>query len=599
METTQFYLPKKTGTYADALAAMGLGHLVYLLSAEHPTIRDEGAFFVIERKEGKYDLDDFAYDTVHDAPGYEYVRLKPEDKEGPIGVPVVEYTEERERLQAYRKQRDLLAKSHGGRPTAEDEEALKGIAPRKGWYLYQNINVLQGFNSYNSLHTAIRNSDRTVFAMTMRHKLAALAENREPITTAKDFAAKDFAPKVAAVQAFNPAVGKGINRPKPDGPVLGGLPSAFVDWFEEWLRYIGIHLSANALSVGDDIKLFVMAPANLDEAQAQAIRDDFVSLRLPWSPRQIDILGALGLVRVLIDRSGISGADDEMLALFSDATPSDVIAGLQTAYFTSLGSAKSLTNLSFVGLPGWFRISDVDTWLAVLSEHERVIRALDESHSEDASLLVSYRDFLSAGEQGLSPLLSFLAQYAPHIMRARDQKKNAPQFTTTNLGRLLLSMDEKKGTLQSILDNDGFKNIAGAIRRATVSEQFIKARTGQQTYEIHYGLFQDLERKARFQDQFVAALSAFITDYNTENARIAERRARSERGGTGNTAGRRRPQITDKDVKDVMLLIDRHDSEPVAMLLLAYGSAREARDPDTTQDAASEDLSTDVVDNDD
>jgi len=594
MKTKQFYLPKKTGTYADALAAMGLGHLVYLLSAEHPTIRDEGAFFVIERKEGEYDLDGFAYDAVHDDPGYEYVRLKPEDKEGPIGVPFIEYTEERERLQAYRKQRDLLAKSHGGRPTAEDEEALKGIAPRKGWYLYQNINVLQGFNSYNSLHTAIRNSDRTVFAMTMRHKLAALAENREPVTTAKD-----FAPKVAAVQAFNPAVGKGINRPKPDGPALGGLPGAFVDWFEEWLRYIGMHLSANALSVGDDIKLFVIVPANLDEAQAQAIRDDFVSLRLPWSPRQIDILGALGLVRVLIDRSGISTADDEMLALFSDATPSDVIAGLQTAYFTSLGSAKSLTNLSFVGLPGWFRISDVDTWLAVLSEHERVIRALDESHSEDAALLVSYRNFLSAGEQGLSALLSFLAEYASHVMRTRDRKKNAPQFTTTNLGRLLLSMDEKKDKLQPILNNEGFKNVAGAIRRATVSEQFIKARTGQQTYEIHYGLFQDLERKARFQSQFVAALSAFITDYNTENARIAERRARSERGGTGNAAGRRRPQITDKDVKDIMILIDDHGSEPVAMLLLAYGSAREVRDPDMVQDAAPDDLSTNVETNDD
>ncbi len=592
MGTMQFYLPKKTGTYADALAAMGLGHLVYLLCGEHPTIRDEGAFFVVE-KEGAYSLDDFDYDAVHDAPGYEYVQLKSGDKEAPSRVPVVDYMGERERLQAYRKQRDLL-KPPGGRLTPEMEESLKDIAPRKGWYLYQNINVLQGFNSYNSLHAAIRNSDRTLFATTVQHKLEALAENRDAIA-----ATKDFAPKVAAVQAFNPAVGKGINRPKPDGAALGGLPSAFVDWFDEWLRYIGVHLAANALSVGDDIKLFVIVPANLDEAQAQAIHDDFVSLHLPWSSRQIDILSALGLVRALIDRSGLSTASDEVLALFSEETPNDVIAGLQTAYFTSLGSAKSLTNLSFIGLPGWFRISDVETWLAVLDEHERVIRALDESHSEEASLLVSYRDFLSAGEQGLSALLSCLAEYAPHIMRTRDRKKNAPQFTTANLGRLLLSMDEKKGALQSILDNEGFKNIAGAIRRATVSEQFIKARTGQQTYEIHYGLFQDMERKARFQDQFVAALSAFITDYNTENARIAERRARSERGGTGNATGRRRPQITDRDVKDIMTLIDVHDSEPVAMLLLAYGSAREVRDPDTTQDAASEDLSTDVVDNDD
>jgi hypothetical protein len=451
-----------------------------------------------------------------------------------------------------------------------------------GWYLYQNLNVLQGFGSYNALHYAIRTSDCTAFAAAVHRKLEALAEHRDPATVATD-----FEPRVSAVQAFNPAAGKGTNRPKPDGPPLAGLPGTFVDWFEEWLRYIGVNLAANALSVGDDIKFFVMVPAYLDEADVQGIRDAFVSLRLPWSPTKVDILGALGLVRVLIKQSGLlEGAGSNRLRTLIKRTPHDVIAGLQTAYFTSLGNARALTNTSFIGLPGWFPVepATVDYWLSLLNEHEAALKALDEERSEEAALLVTYRNFLSAGERGIDALLVFLADYAAHLMRARDRERYAPQFTVTNLRRLLVNVStgdkppKPIPDLKPILDDEGFRHIAAAIRRATVSEQFYNAR-GQQVYQIHYGLFQDLERKARFRDQFVAALAAFITDYNTENARYAERSARQGKEGTAESGGRRRPQVTTDDLDHVISLIDTYGSETVAMLLLAYGSAREPREP--------------------
>ena len=511
MRTDRFTLTKKTGTYADALAAMGLGRMLFRLTHEHPMVRDEGAAYVCTLSQ-EYVLDALDYTSLHGDPGYPYMLLKPPDEAAPSSG-FIDYTGEREKLKIWRERRETLRKAHGGRLTKEDEEELKNVEPMRGWYLYQNLNVLQAYNSYNAVHSAIRCSDPVAFAESVCAKLVALAIERDPADVATP-----FVPKVAAVQAFNPAVGKGINRPKPDGPALGSLPGSFVDWFEEWLRYIGVHLAANSLSVGDkgdDIKLFVMAPANLDESEAQGVRDSFVGLRLPWTPAKIDILGALGLAKILIERSGLlEDAGGSRLGALISRTPRDVVGGLQSAYFTSLGSARALTNTSFIGLPGWFPVNtaSVNDWLGILEEHENVIRALDEERSEQASLLVSYRNFLSAGERGIGPLLSFLASYAGYVMRARDRKHYAPQFTVTNLGRLLERMSSTNGKpLRPILDDEGFKHIAAAIRRATVTEQFYNSR-GQQQYEIHYGLFQDLERKARFRDQFVAALSAFITD---------------------------------------------------------------------------------------
>lgn len=594
MKADRFTLPKKTGTYADALGAMGLGRLLRLLSGESPIIQDEGAVYEVTWLGGARELTDLDYDAVHDAPGYKYVLLKAPDNAAPSSEAAIDYAQERERLRAYRERRDALAKAHGGRATPEAEEELKQIEPMKGWYLYQNLNVLQAYGSYNALHAEIRTSDRATFAASVCAKLEALANGDDPalVSTA-------FAPKLSVVQAFNPSVGKGTNRPKPDGPSLASLPSAFVDWFEEWLRYVGVHLAANALKVGDDLKLFVMAPASLNAAEAEGIRDDFVSLRLPWSPAKIDILGALGLVGVLIRRSSLldSAPNSLLHDLFPDTvrrTPRDVIAGLQTAYFTSLGSAFALTNTAFIGLPGWFPVNSqtADDWLSILAEHENVIKALDEEHSEEAALLGAYRNFLSAGEQGIAALLTFLARYAAYIVRAQDRQRYAPPFTTAHLRRLFVnvSIGTQRDALRSILDNEGFKHIAAAIRRATVSEQFRKARTGQQVYEIHYGLFQDFERKARFKTQFVAALTSFITDYNTENARMAERRARPSTDGAANDGSEhRRPQITTDDVREVMTLIDMHDSELVAMLLLAYGSARESREPTMAPDETATD----------
>ncbi|MCL4371131.1 MAG: hypothetical protein M1380_09530 [Chloroflexi bacterium] len=575
MGVQAFHLTKKTGTYADALAAIGLVRMLAVLArGRYPAVRDEGWAYAVAWPGGMAaNLDDLDYDTLRQDPGYEYVAKTTTDPKAPSEAACIEYEKERERLLNYRERRQELVKARGGRLSEEDWENLRQIAPRAGWHLYQNLNVLQAFGSYNQLHFALRQSDPGIFRQAVRAKLVALArgEDLADIET-------PFAPKLTSVQAFNPPVGKGINRPKPDGTAAGGLPGFFVDWFEEWLRYIGVHLAASGYRIGDrrkttGIKVVAMAPGSLDGAAVPSLWRDFVGLRVGATPVHIDVRSVLELSAVLVRSSGLLGGVDDDPYSIRNRAPRDVVAGLQTAFFSNLGSAYALTNTSFIGLPGWFRVRDAasaEAWVRILEEHIRVVRFLDEEKSEEAAMLIRYRDFLSAGDEDLRALFDFWGMYACHAMR-KGAKAPVPLFTVQNVGRLLMSTSE---SYEEIVQSEGFRAVATAIRRATVSEQFHKARTGKQDYEIHYGLFQDLRQKARFKDQVVAMLSGFVAGYNYENARRAEHRAklglREDR--------RRRLQVTQQQLDELVRLIDRFGSEVVTMLLVAYGAARDARD---------------------
>ncbi len=558
MEAKTFRLSKKTGTYADALAVVGLERLLDLLGAKQARIRDQGGFYELTYAR-TLNLEELDYEAVHNDPGYRYIKLK---ENSPTPLNHLDYPAGRERLLNYRQLRDGLRKATGGRLSEEQQSQLKQAEPDPHWYLYQNTNVLKGFGPYNKLHEEITKSEPEDFATALHGKLAALASG-DSVSTAKE----TFRPKIPAVQVFTPSVGKGVNAAKTAGVKAAGLPDNFVDWFDEYLKYLGLEYVANARAVGDDIKLFAIAPGDITAATLKRISERFFRLKLPWSSTQIDIQGALGLAEGLVEQLA-RGSLEEF-----GKTPKGYVAGLQTAYFKSLGNARALANMGFVGLPGWFPVTEenADEWLEILEEHRKVLVLLNEERSEESDLLLLYRDFLSATDD--RTLLEFLASYAPHVIHSRERKRFVRQFTTKNLRRLLVSLSSR---FKEIVDDPGFRAVAGAIRRSTVTEQYHKSQ-GNQVFEIEYGLFQDFKRKAGFPDQFIGALSEFVNTYDVQNARREEQL----KGGRG----RRRSRLAVSELDRIVELIDRHGSETVAMLLIAYGSARDPRAPDEVAEA--------------
>lgn len=127
-----------------------------------------------------------------------------------------------------------------------------------------------------------------------------------------------------------------------------------------------------------------------------------------------------------------------------------------------------------------------------------------------------------------------------------------------------------------IIQNLGFQHVAEAIRRSTVIPQRLKTK-GERTYEVRYGLADELRRHARYPNKFLQTLSDFVQSYNQENVRIYEREHRQLR-----------KDVTADDLEQVVALMDAYDPTTVAHLLIAFGYARDPKDrqdlPTSAQD---------------
>jgi hypothetical protein len=128
-------------------------------------------------------------------------------------------------------------------------------------------------------------------------------------------------------------------------------------------------------------------------------------------------------------------------------------------------------------------------------------------------------------------------------------------------------------SLRPILENEGFQNVATAIRQSTVNPQRAKV-SGNRVYDIRYGLGNDLKRKANYNDEFIQTLTDFMHSYNQENVQIEE-------SYKGNPPFRRR-QLTTTDIAEIITLVDEYGAKTIGNMLVAFGYARIPREADDT-----------------
>ena len=126
-------------------------------------------------------------------------------------------------------------------------------------------------------------------------------------------------------------------------------------------------------------------------------------------------------------------------------------------------------------------------------------------------------------------------------------------------------MNHKDKLYSEIMQNEGFRNIAYAIRHSTVSLQKAK-RLRKPATDIRYGLGQQLARKAAYPADFLAELSEFLHLYNAENAQLREKDRNPFR-----------KDVRTEDIEEIVDLVDRFGSKVVCNMLVAFGYATEAR----------------------
>lgn len=563
--TQAFHWPKDTGTYADALCAVGLAAVLAVLTDEDPGIMDCGTSFQITLSRD-YDLGRLPYGTLVRSPGYGFVRLPKDVGSAWDFVEVLDYQEERRREDAQRK-----ARAAGSKRDAEGEARAESEAPSPDLPLLKVLHTSQALAPASRFCVALHEAEPEVVAANVRAVLARLSGVRV------DLPKPPWSEYTTALQPYRPVSGKGLNRPKMDSTAVGNLQ---IPWYEAWFQYAGMRAIGLGALISKDAKLLVVSPQKISFHDLRAVVLSLRSAPLSWTPVKLDILAAIAclcsLLQLRLQMPDRDGAD----AFWSGYVPARVIAGLDGAYFKSLGSARALSGLSHLNLPAWLRAdsrAQAEQWSWALTEHRDRLRRLDEEHSDAAEVLRHYRVFLSAPTP--RAWATFTAAYGVYAFHARTREERIASWTGPDVERVVgvLGSDESVA-LGGFIAAPGFRALADAIRRATVTELYLK-RDGRQRYEIHYALLTELRRQARLPQRFLATLADFVAAYNAENAKLAGRagKATSDAADEGARGRRSIAQGELDSFLEAYWKLDRGQQETAGLLLVAFGSATSGR----------------------
>jgi len=583
--TQTLFIDKSTGTFADPLLAYGLAVVVGDVLKRtggrgQPSVRlsDHGAYYRLDCTQA---LDDARLAAIQ-APYVPAVAIRTRKNAAklPADLPpqtVVDYEAERDKRTEFFELRKGLSKEAqialGRKEKHSELEALRGKYPHPDWDIFRAINppALIGYNKLMIRWWAIQEALpevlallRDLFAQTPNDLAAAIAAWKE-LDKAHGWGIKAGA---TAAQIYNPSQGKGQNRAKADNLRMDNIKDAF--WLVEWLKAVGFYHAAltKQLRGSRDRKTYVLAAAEIDLGESDKIMRAFQG-RMARAETAIrsDVLASIRYTQAMLEFTRQREGASLKARLFKRRQPSRVVSGFYSAFYKDLGQSVATMTLSFIGLPGWIRVeeeSDVADALEVLAEHETIVRQFDESHGDAYNLLLLYRDFLSGND--LYPFFEFTTAYSGYFISQKERRGGyVPQFTTTNLRRLIMNSQEGP-RLSKILETPGFQNIAYAIRQATVTAQYRKQQ-GDRRYDVRYGLGQQLARKAAYPNDFIAELADFLAKYNAKNAQVME-----------NRPGPYRRSIRTSDIDDIVALIDEFgDSRLICNLLVAYGYARVPR----------------------
>jgi hypothetical protein len=572
---TTLYVDKRQLVFSSALVAWGLARLVHDI-LDRPemqarvTLSDQGSYFCIAIPS------QFA---LSEAP---YIRLLRQIRtakhyEG-LADDAFDYEVFRQRERDYFAALENLRKDGTSLTqlpdSSERRRQIEGLRPRPEWQIITMINQMGALSVYNDVAGQWQ-CCKAVFPELLQVLLTAFSRTPNCLDEAakqwKHLQDQHSLPgkvNVTASQTIDPDQGKGANRPKADVLSIGNLTSF---WLLEALKFAGCFEAAAHYVVrgSKDRKTYIALPHELELSTHRKIFDEFRVQLWPTTAVKLDVLATLRYCQVFIQK----WEEVQTTATFHPR-PNDYIVGFATAYYKDLGNAVAAFNLAQMALPQWSpELEDVMTARKLreaLDEYINVLSQLDERHGEEEEMLRAFREFLSSRDPSMRAFFDFTGSYAVYLMQRLIRQPQLPtrQLTTTNLEVIVMSTDtiRPKKPMKLVVQSLGFQHVAEAIRRSTVIPQRLKSK-GERTYEVRYGLADELRRHARYPNKFLQELSDFVQSYNQENARIYEREHRQLR-----------KDVTADDLEQVITLMDEYDATTVAHLLIAFGYARDPKD---------------------
>jgi len=536
-------IPKRTGTYADTLQAIGLADLVHALCSEEPLIVDLGSEFQVSVK--GWNPESWGAPD----PGYPYIWDSKKEPKPPAGQ-ILDYRREVEKRDAAREAAKANAKARKHIKDKLQEQGVEAPEDPKPELALATIlaSMRKGWEGDRQLYRWLTENRPRALLWT-KHRLGLDGSGLQD-------------PKWSNTQFLNPITGKGVHSPKTVARAANAINAALTDPFEDWLRLRAVFAAMLAYRDGDDFKLFVLEPAQASPSMLAEIAARLRKMNL-WGGVKLDINAVLRCTVEMIRHSDIMGNGPVHL---KGHIPRDIIQGLRQAYFKSLGTAAALMGDTLFPLPDWFPINtreEAGEMLEIISEFigsgddSGCLGTLNEKYSDECSTLQQFRSWLTTGN--LLDLLSFHAGFAVHLMRKRAMQEWNRPFSTERLTILLT----KRYAMNEIVSNAGFISIAHAIRNATIYSTGDNAPVKINT---RFGLAQEWKQKLRAgKEEFFAAVADFVQQYNWEVIDGFERTKRFKR---------KYHVVATKDLDELSGLIQSHSAETVGLLLLAYGYAQ-------------------------
>ncbi|MGQ9815967.1 MAG: hypothetical protein ACUVR3_12610 [Candidatus Roseilinea sp.] len=595
-----YYIGKSTGTFADNLMALGLAFVLDAIAKERAKVQieDRGDHFAVTCKPALHEswvvqcpffvgapmL--ITFDNKSKERVVKGTKRSVEDVEGMPDI-AADYEQAKRDSENYWEWRRGLS--------AEDRKrGLKPpVEPHPDWDLFRAINP-SALQSYNAV-LEIWYSAQPIFADLLRAILIFAARLPNDESGARSYWKQvckqqnitKLKQEVTALQLLNPSQGKGINAVKATFAAPANV-KAF--WLIECLKIFGLRHGGITKQIkgAKDRKTYVLSPKRLDWNRHQDVMREFKRAMIGTAGGiQLDALVVLRYTQAVLRHSEEARPQDLLSELFgAEHGVSDFVSGMDTAFYKNLGQQSAAMNIARIGLPRWVRPrspQDLMQLRDALDEHIRIVRALDETRGEQFDLLCKYRDFLSASDIGA--FFEFTDAYSGFVIQ---REKLAPQFTVKNLEVLMNNTEPK---LSKITQSQGFRNLAYAIRMATVEAQrrSLKKNQGKYAvqYETRYGLGPELVRKSAYPNEFIIALSEFIQSYNAENARMRER---TQRQSDNPSPKGLRSDVSTQDIDELLALMDEFgDAHMIASMLVAYGYASTYQRKDQLDDEADAD----------
>lgn len=552
-----FIVKKQSGTYAETLEAFGVANLINEILIRSNVINK----VIIEDQDTHYLIlsnKDITEDMLSTLRYFQVIKFILKDDNEPIPNGVLDYFDyprQKSISDFYKKRFDEIDKNKhlnaeqkksAKRSLNEEKNGDFGQKIDPEFYVYREIkgNPYPSFkNLFNNFHQKKDN-----FQDLIREVLNYYTHQISP---KRIFKLVDEKP--TALQLYNPNQGKGLNKGKANNAEMGPVKSY---WIPETMKISGSlsMMICQYVKVGSgyDMKIFVPEFKQINLSEAKSLLFDFKKDLKSISPIKLDIFNIINFSIKFIQRT----------PEYNKGKIKNTIKGFHSVYQKDLGQNKAVSNIAFIVTPDFIEYSTKEEgreWIEILEQQRNLISNIEELGDAIQGLL-SYRSFLgSTGSAALNNFTKFSYWYASYLMQQLAKgNKYIRTFKIDTLTKLFTYMESN---LIEIIQNDGFKAVAAAIRKSTVSLQYTPKDRRQ--FEIRYGLAQQLQNKSKSKDDITTFIGEFIATYNAETGRYAEK----------NNGKAKRANVKDTELVQFYCLLDNCPSRLIGALLASYGFA--------------------------